>query len=59
MNTRRAEEAIIADGQSERGLCGAHFAVEGFSVLDQVARGLMQGHSWLKSKGGSRVLNLN
>ena len=24
------------------------FAVEGFSVLDQVARGLVQKHSWLK-----------
>jgi hypothetical protein len=33
------------------------FAVEGFSVLDQVARGPMQGHSWVKFEG-SRVLNL-
>jgi hypothetical protein len=24
------------------------FAVEGFSVLDQVARGLVQKHSWLE-----------
>jgi hypothetical protein len=33
------------------------FAVEGLSVLDQVARGLVQKHSWLKSKA-SRVFNL-
>jgi hypothetical protein len=32
-------------------------AVEGLSVLDQVARGLVQKHSWLKFEG-SRVLNL-
>jgi hypothetical protein len=30
------------------------FADEGLSVLDQVARGLMKGHSWLKFEG-SRV----
>jgi hypothetical protein len=34
------------------------FAVEGFLVLDQVASGLMQGHSWLESKV-SRDLHLN
>jgi hypothetical protein len=34
------------------------FADEGFSVLDQVARGLMQGHSWVKSRV-SRDLYLN
>ena len=31
------------------------FAMEGFSVLVQVASGLMQGHSWLKFEV-SRVL---
>jgi hypothetical protein len=34
MNTRREEEVIIADGHKERG--------EGFSVLVQVASGLMK-----------------
>jgi hypothetical protein len=34
------------------------FADEGFSVLDQVARGLMKGHSLLKFEG-SRDLYLN
>jgi hypothetical protein len=33
------------------------FAVEGFLVLDQVASGLMQGHSWLEFEL-RRVLNL-
>ena len=33
------------------------FAVEGLSVLDQVARGLVQKHSWLKFEV-SRVFNL-
>ncbi|MDA9686886.1 hypothetical protein N9U05_00170 [bacterium] len=31
---------------------------EGFSVLVQVASGIMKGHSWLKFEV-SRVLNLN
>jgi hypothetical protein len=53
MNTRREEEAIIAPMAPESQV----FAVEGFSVLDQVASGLMQGHSWLEFEV-SRVLNL-
>ena len=53
MQTRRAEEAIIADGPRERGV-----EMEGFLVLVQVGTGPMKGHSWVEFEG-SRELHLH
>jgi hypothetical protein len=52
MNTRRAEWAISASGHR-----GEVLAVEGLSVLDQVASGPMQEHREMEFEV-SRVLNL-